>query len=66
VVAILKLSGKILSLDVVTVWLYFSMAVWLTCVSALQGWSFKRRPGGFRIITPLFGMGWCCKWGRRE
>lgn len=57
VVAQLGLKGKVWRAQLVTRTFWLELATWKTKRSALQGWRFEPRVGGFRIVTPLFGAG---------
>ena len=65
-VVILKLTRKVWSLDIVSRSVWIGAALWCTRQSALKGWQVERRVGGFRLTTPLIGVGWCATWDRRE
>ena len=58
-VIVLKLTRKVWCIDIVTLRTWVGLAVWRTRASAVKGWGAERRPHGFRLTTPLVGVG-CC------
>ena len=61
-IATVKFTRKISSLMLVSKRVWCEFSVWLTAMSSLKGWGFERRPGGFRVITPLVGFAVCVDW----
>ena len=62
----LQLTRKIWTVRFVSLRVWAEMTAWKSERSALKGWSTERRPGGFRLITPLLGVGVCMMLGRRD
>ena len=65
-IATLKFTRKISSLMVVSERVWAEFAVWFTAMSSLKGWKAERRPGGFRVVTPLIGFAVCVDWRGSE
>lgn len=61
-----RFTRKAISAAVVTRRLWVELTVWATAASALKGWQAEWRPGGWRVVTPVAGMGWCFNWREHE
>jgi hypothetical protein len=55
----ITLTKKVAEIRFVSRRLWISTSLWDTTCSDLRGWKAEWRPGGFRIITPQVGLGWC-------
>ena len=61
-----KMTRKIWTLALVSRRLWAEVAIWQTAMSDLKGWQACRRPGGFRVVTPLLGMAMHFSWVKED
>jgi len=58
-VVIIKANRKCWQVSLIAERFWWEVAVWNTMRSALKGWYVERTVCGFRVVTPVVGIGIC-------